>query len=147
MSAPVVAVPLNGQIVQEPWRGPETSPVGAPGILTPGGVLRISRYPQRLVRLAQPATIQPGENLLPFPVIIPAPGQIRLAGAVEAGSVFTVSVDGGTNFRVLNGGMNLAPGVWAEFTITVVEGDEVKISVNQADTVLDFRAVYVTDVL
>lgn len=120
--------------------------LGNPQIRRPGVAQWVSTYPEVIAALTTPTPTVAQIGQLPGAYRVPAPGIIRIAGALTAsapGAVPTWSVDGGDTWWELNAGASITPGAWWEQQVTVVPGLAVDFSTSTATTWAGWWALFV----
>jgi len=151
-------IPVNPPIPQRPPRPLTLSPdyaaaideaVGAPGVTPPPYAVRLSSYPQEIMKLpAQPGqALQVGKDqglLSAGPFIVPATGLILVSVAITAAPApFLVSKDGGTSFAAWNDANPLVPDATYTFSDVVFAEDQVDLAAGAATQILYLRAAFV----
>lgn len=137
----------SGVTVQE-YEGADSNTVGNPEVVVPGGVVRVSRYPVVVTRMPPSVGVEAHGNWLPEPFRPPAVGTLLVEAGSLADSVhLQYSIDDGTHWNTVNGGVAVTANAQITAKIHVLPEDSVQISVDAATTVQAGRVLYVTDVL
>lgn len=144
---PVPAAPATGPVTEPASQG--ITPTSAdPSVGTPSRAVRVSTFPQVILRLGKDIPALENKGLLPNDFVVPAPGHLWIAGAVETAAVLQVSVDGGVQWIPVNDNQALPANAWWSLAdpLLVGPGDEVDMSFATATTILAWRVVYVPSV-
>lgn len=126
--------------------GSPVDTIGDPAVSRPGVATRTSTFPIEIGRASADSNTPAETGILPVPFLVPAPGVIRVAGALTASgtpAIPTISWDRGRTWIQLNGGTALAGGVWWDETVTAVPGLPVLFSVSTETTWASWWALFI----